>query len=414
MKILFVVPNVPSRIRARPFNLIRRLARIHDVSVLCLSTNDSDRRFVEELRQYCRDVEVIGVSRLRSLGNCLAAMFSLKPLRYAYFHSPELQRRVREKVRQKELDVLHVEHLKAALILENFRGQVPSVLDAVDCVSLFELRRRRILRSRLLKAFSWTEWKKMRWWENKIGERFDRLVISSNRDKERYPASPALKDRLDVVRNGVDLEYFAFRPSQPRSNLVVFCAKLDYSANADAGLYLCREIWPRLLARRPQLQLNIVGSGPPRGIMRFDGRNNIRVTGAVPDVRPHLAAAAVAVCPVRMQAGTQFKILEAMALGVPVVATRMCCPALAVEPGTHLLVADAPEEYVTAVESLLDDILLRQKLVEAARRFVETYHDWDTSLQRLLQAYAGAIADFEATRTEPSGAPAGVGAGTLA
>ena len=392
MRILFVVPNVPSPIRPRPFNFIRRLSRIHDVSVLCLATNDSDHKFVSELKKYCTNVEVVEVSRIKSAWNCLLALFSSRPLRYAFFDSSTLERRVREKVERKEVDILHVEHLKAALILRDVNWQVPSILDAVDCVSLFEERRRKLLHNPLLKAFFWSEWKKMAWWESKISGRFDRLVISSPVDKQQYPGAPDVQERLEVVANGVDLEYFQFQRYEPRKNVLVFCAKLDYFPNADAALYFSSMIWPLLLARRPELQFEIVGSRPPRAIRELDGKNNIRVTGSVPDVRPHLGSASIAVCPVRIQAGTQFKILEAMALGVPVIASRLCCPGLAVEPGKHLLTADAPGEYVSAVESLLDDDGLRRTLVQAGRQYVATHHDWTLSVHRLLQAYERALA----------------------
>jgi sugar transferase (PEP-CTERM/EpsH1 system associated) len=399
MRILFVVPNVPSPIRPRPLNFIRRLSRLHDVSVLCLATNASDRNFVSELKQYCSNVEVVEVSRIKSVWNCLLALFSSRPLRYAYFDSPALERRVREKLHNAEVDLLHVEHLKAALILRDVNWQVPAILDAVDCVSLFEERRRKLLRNPLWKAFSWTEWKKMARWESKISGRFDRLVISSPVDKQQYPGALDVQERLDVVANGVDLEYFQFQRDERRKNVLVFCAKLDYFPNADAALYFSSVIWPLLLARRPELQFEIIGSRPPRAIQDLDGKNNICVTGSVPDVRPHLGSASIALCPVRIQAGTQFKILEAMALGVPVIASRLCCPGLAVEPGKHLLTADTPEEYVSAVESLLVDDRFRQTLVKAGREYVETHHDWNYCVQRLLQAYAGALADRGMTMT---------------
>src|SRR5207248_10928062 len=122
-------------------------------------------------------------------------------------------------------------------------------------------------------------------------------------------------------------------------NLLVFCAKLDYFPNEDAALYFARSVWPILRAQRPELQLQIVGSRPPKSIRRLDSKENIHVIASVPDVRPYLGRAWVALCPIRIRAGIQNKILEAMALGVPVVATRICQPGLQVEAGKHLLFA---------------------------------------------------------------------------
>src|SRR6266496_3643604 len=108
MRILFVVPNVPSVIRPRSLHFIRGLSKQHQVSVVCLSTNTTDEHFVSQLRQYCHSVEVIRLSRLRSLRNCLLALFSTKSLRCAYFESPLLRDRIKARVEANDVDLLHV------------------------------------------------------------------------------------------------------------------------------------------------------------------------------------------------------------------------------------------------------------------------------------------------------------------
>src|SRR5262249_44566476 len=150
---------------------------------------------------------------------------------------------------------------------------------------------------------------------------FDRIVISSAIDKEYYPATADEREKISVIPNAVDLMHFGFQQFEPDRNLIVFCGKLDYFPNEDAALYFCREVWPLLRAKRPELQFEIVGSRPPRSVRHLDGKDNIRVVPSVSDVRPHLGRAFLALCPIRLRAGTQFKVLEAMALGVPVVAT---------------------------------------------------------------------------------------------
>src|SRR5207237_502018 len=219
-------------------------------------------------------------------------------------------------------------------------------------------------------------------------------VISSPVDKDCYPAPGRFRERLDVIPNGVDLEHFAFQQFEAQKNLIVFCAKLDYFPNQDAALYFTQSVWPLLRVRRPELQLEIVGSSPPRSLRRLDGKDNIRVIASVPDVKPYLGRAWVALSPIRIQAGIQNKVLEAMALGVPTVATRICCSGLAIEAGKHLLVADAPGEFVAAIELLLDNITLRDKLVQAARTYVERQHNWTGCVAALCNTYAEATADF--------------------
>jgi glycosyltransferase involved in cell wall biosynthesis len=129
-------------------------------------------------------------------------------------------------------------------------------------------------------------------------------------------------------------------------------------------------------------------------VQRLDGEANIRVIGSVPDVKPYLGRAWVALCPIRIRAGIQNKILEAMALGVPVVATSICCPGLNVEAQKHLLVADGAEQFAAAIELLLDNETLREKLIETARDYVERHHSWAESLMALSNSYRKAISDF--------------------
>jgi len=394
LRILFVVPNVPSFIRPRPLNFIRKLSEIHEVLVLCLATNDSDDRFVSELRQYCQNLEVIKLSRWRSFWNCIVALFSYKSLRVAYFYSPRLRDRVKARVDGKEVDLIHAEHLKSVPMVEGVIGKIPEIFDAVDCVSMLEMMRRKTIKNSLLKLFSWIESKKTMRLETKAAELFNRVVISSPVDKEAFPVPDRLRGNIDVITNGVDLEHFGFQQFEPQKNLLVFCAKLDYFPNQDAALYFTQSVWPVLRARRPELQLEIVGSRPPRSLRRLDGKDNIRVIASVPDVKPYLGRAWVALCPIRIRAGIQSKVLEAMALGVPIVATRICLPGLALESGKHLLVADAPGEFVTAVELLLDNVTLRDKLVQAARTYVERLHNWTGCVAALCNAYAEATADF--------------------
>lgn len=401
MRILFAVPNVPSLIRPRPFQFIRRLSRSHEVTVVCLATNDSDRRSIADLRQACPRVEVFHLPWWQSLWNCLLALLSLTPLRVAYFSSSRLRKCVEEKVNRGEVDLVHAEHVKMIPMVEKIVPRTPAVLDAVDCITLYLTRQKSVTANPFRKLFIWTEWKKMRRYEAKAADHFDRLVISAAPDREVYPGTTALRQKIRVVPNGVDLDYFGFKQFEPQRNRLVFCAKLDYFPNEDAALYFSRVVWPQLMARRPELRLEIVGSRPSRNLMNLDGKDGIRVRGFVPDVRPFLGQAWVALCPIRIKAGSQFKILEAMAMGTPVVATPISCSGLDVEPGKHLLVAETPGGFAAAVEALLDDLELRETLVRAARGFVEAHHNWDHSVEDLLATYQ----DARATSGRPEEKP---------
>lgn len=392
MRILFVVATVPSsNLYPRPFHFIRHLSEKHHVSVFCVARNETQRRSAAELLRNCKSVEVFRLPVWQSVWNCLCALFSSRALRTSYFYSPVLKRRVEEVVARGEIDLIQAELVKTIPMIEGVRGRVPIVFDAVDCVSMMEARRRKVLRNPLLKLLSQWEEQKMRRWEGWASDNLEGIVISSRVDKEAFPERPQSKHEIRVVPNPVDLEYFSLGRFECRQDTVIFCANLAYFPNEDAALYLAYEIWPAIRARRSGLQLEIVGNRPSKRVKDLDGKNNIRVIASVPDIRPHLRRAWISLCPIRVQAGTQNKILQAMALGVPVVATRACCPGLGVEPGKHLLTADRPDEFVSAIESLLDDENLRNRLKRAAREYVERNHGCEASGDKLLAAYEEAL-----------------------
>ena len=402
MRILFIVPNVPSFIRLRPLHFIRGLSQIHQVSVVCLATNESDDHFVSQLRQHCQTLEVIRLSRWRSLGNCVRALFSADSLRCAYFYSPRLRDRVKKLVKSNEVDLIHAEHLKSLAMVEPILGKVPVLFDAVDCLSMLESRRSAVTKNPFVKLFSWLESRKFALSEAKATRLANRVAISSTVDRQAYPIPAGLRKKIEVIPNGVDLQYFGFRQFEAQRNVLVFCAKFDYFPNEDAALHFCGSVWPLLRARRPELRLDLVGSRPPRSVRKLDGKNNIRVIASVPDVRPYLGRGWVALCPIRIRAGIQNKILEAMALGVPLVATPVCRAGLQIEPGRHLLVADGPQQFASAIELLLDNATLREKLIDAARAYVEQQHNWNASITALSNSYSAAMADFMADADRPN------------
>jgi glycosyltransferase involved in cell wall biosynthesis len=158
---------------------------------------------------------------------------------------------------------------------------------------------------------------------------------------------------------------------------------MDYYPNQACMLDFCRDVLPRIRARRPGTKLLIVGADPIPAIRRLGDLPGVTVTGSVPDVRPYLQRSAAMVAPLTIARGTQNKILEAMASGVPVVTSGVAAGGVDAVPGTHLLVADSPEDVAAAALSLMDDSSRRSEIAAAARERVLSHHAWDKSMRRL-------------------------------
>jgi glycosyltransferase involved in cell wall biosynthesis len=163
---------------------------------------------------------------------------------------------------------------------------------------------------------------------------------------------------------------------------------MDYKPNVDAATWFAAEVWPRVRAEMPQAAFAIVGSSPTAEVQGLGGREGIVVTGRVPQVQPWLAAAAVAVAPLRIARGIQNKVLEAMAMARPVVASSAALEGISATPGEHLLVADAAEDMAGAVLGLLRDPERARALGASARARVTSHYDWGTNL-RALDAMLG-------------------------
>jgi glycosyltransferase involved in cell wall biosynthesis len=228
----------------------------------------------------------------------------------------------------------------------------------------------------------------MRRFEPRVMRNFDRVLVSSPADRDALERGG--KNGVAVIPNGVDAAYFAFHEAPRENDTIVFLGKMSYYVNVAAVQWFCRQVLPLIWRQRPNARFRIVGRDPVREITALAGKG-IEVTGTVPDVRPHLASAAVSVCPMVTGSGIQNKMLEAMAVGAPTVSTTIACQALSVEPGRDVLVADTPEAFADCVVRLLNDGELRRRVAANARRYVEQHHDWRAIGCRLEEIYDGLL-----------------------
>jgi glycosyltransferase involved in cell wall biosynthesis len=176
----------------------------------------------------------------------------------------------------------------------------------------------------------------------------------------------------------VDLAYFHPSEGPVDRSTIILSGKMSYHANVTAALYFVREVFPRVRARHPEARLRIVGSAPPTELLNLARDPAIEVTGYLADIRPSIASGAVAVCPVAVKVGIQNKILEAMALGVPVVSTAAGAVGLGARSGIDMLIGRDSDELAQHISAVLDDESLRRRLALAGRQYVETHHRWST------------------------------------
>jgi glycosyltransferase involved in cell wall biosynthesis len=203
---------------------------------------------------------------------------------------------------------------------------------------------------------------------------YRRTVVVSQRDKdELLGINPALS--IDIIPNGIDLYSFRRREVIHKELALLFVGNYEYPPNVDAALRLAHEILPKVQARFPDVKLWLVGNNPPPELQKLVSES-IKVTGRVPDVRPYLARATAFVCPLRLGAGIKNKVLEALAIGCPVVATPLSVDGIDVQDGHDALIADG-DAIINAIVRLLNDPDLQRHLSENGRALIEKQYSWD-------------------------------------
>ena len=389
MRILFVTPYVPSRIRVRPFNLIKLLSKTHEIALVSLSVDDYERALVRDIEQYCVSIDLVELPKWQAYARCLMALPTAMPLRVAYYRSPAFVRRIKEVISRQKIDAVHGELIKVVPALKSALEDknMPVLFDSVDCISWYLRQMLDTARNPLKKVFIYSELQKMRRYEQTALTDFDKLIISSANDRDRLGELIGSPRTIEVVSNGVDTDFFTDQSEARVVDSLVFCAKLDYFPNAQAILHFCENILPLIWQKCPQARLTIVGNNPPKAVraLAVDGR--ITVTGYVPDIRTYLGAASVALAPLLVAAGSQLKVLEALSMGAPMVTTPRCARALGAEDGVHLLVADEPQAFAEAVVRLLNDAEYAGQLGRAGRQFVIERYCWTGAVESLRRLY---------------------------
>lgn len=223
---------------------------------------------------------------------------------------------------------------------------------------------------------------KLRREERRLSRYFDTCTATTRAEYDTLN-SISQHDRTDWFPNGVDVDFFAPAETRPDPDTICFVGRMDYFPNQLGVLKFCREILPGLRSVRPNLKFLIVGAEPSTKIRRLEQQPGVRVTGTVPDVRPYVQRAVLTVAPLSIARGTQNKVLESMAQGVPVVCSPEVAQGVDAVAGEHLLVANSAREYGAAILKLLTDEEMRSSLAAAARQRVMSHHQWSSSMTRL-------------------------------
>lgn len=384
--------NNGSKIRA--YNLLKQLASAHDVTLLSFAApGEAAPDQVEHLRAFCRHVEAVPKPDYRPNSlRATAGYLSRWPRSLIDTYSQAMAHRVQAAVDTGSVDIVIASQLQDMRYLELARG-LPAIIEEIEVTGYHD--RVRQARSPAARARAQLTVSKLESALHSLMARGCAVTVVSEQERELMLRAAPPNGRVEVIPNGVDT--IRLRPLsdvQPQPFALIYPGAVTYSANLDAVTYFINDVLPLVRRQFPETRFLVTGGTGNVDVSALAAQPGVTFTGYLPDVAAAVRKAWAVVVPLREGGGTRLKVLEAMALGTPVVATRKGAEGLNVRHGANILLADTPDELAEAIATLFHDPALRAGLAGNARRLVEETYDWSVIGRRLLAL----VADVAAAR----------------
>ncbi len=391
MKILFLsqrVPYPPNRgDKISSWRIIDRFRTNHEVAIVAFAHDKADLAAADELRAMGLETTAIPINLNWRKYTSLPHLFTSKPITLGVYGSARLQREVDQRLDWADCTYAFSSSMGAFVLGKGH----PWIMHFAELDS--DKWRQYAKRSRL--PMSWIyrrEWHTLAAFERALAADSVNNVFCTPLEQRIFndliPGRPSL-----VARNGVDLEYFKPRPKTEGAQRLVFTGVMDYYPNVDGCIHFVQEVLPLVQAENPHCTLTIVGSKPTAAIRALAENPSVTVTGFVEDVRTYLSNANIAIAPLRMARGIQNKVLEAMAVGLPVVGTTSATQGVDGVPERDYLLADSAADQARAINRLLSEPEEARLLGARARTFVEECYDWSETLAPLDEVLASCLSE---------------------
>lgn len=370
--------------KIRIYNLLRHLSQQYRVTLLSFAEADeATPEQVAHMRQWCAHITTVPKPEYRpSALKATIGYMSHWPRSLVDTYSPAMARRLESVVKADVVDVIIASQMPTMRYLESAPG-IPAVLEEVE-TTLFhdQVEQASGLASRLRSNLTMS---KLNHALNGLYQRGVAFTVVSAAEKEYLRHLSPSAERIAIVPNGVDTAANQPDPSvQPQPFTLIYTGAVTYAANYEAVVWFIREVWPLVRARYPQVQFTITGGTGKVDVSDLTVQPGVSFSGHLPSVADAVRKSWAVVAPLRIGGGTRLKILEAMALGTPVIATPKGAEGLSIQDKENILIADSPQEITAAVSRLFDEAGLRGRLAAGGRALVEQRYDWSVVTGQLV------------------------------
>jgi sugar transferase (PEP-CTERM/EpsH1 system associated) len=392
MKILFIshrIPYPPNKgDKLRAFNIIKHLAQKHEISLACMVESREELKYVADLKPYCKQIYGEYISPFKCRLNYVRYLFSNYPLTMAHFYSVRFKQHIARLIAQNKYDLLYIYSAAMSQYVLDI-DRIPKLLDLVDADCQKWLSYAEYAHFPMSSVYR-LEGERTRGYERAVCPKFSACTLVSTVEKQILEQfMPG--GNLHVVPNGINQEPYLpyLKRKEPATPNLLFVGGMFYFAYIDGIMHFYEHAFGHIKKAFPEVKFYIVGADPAPKVLKLNQDPNVCVTGYVEEVLPYLEQAMVYVVPLRMAPGIQNKILEAMAMNIPVVSSTAAVAGIDAKCGRDLLVADEPKAFAQAVIRLLNNPQLRQELAQNARRLITEKYDWQKNLKKLDQILEG-------------------------
>lgn len=390
-KILFLSALFPWPLESgghiRVYNLLKNLGGSHDITLFAYIRSEAERAFIPKVSHFCRSVSVFLRGRGWQPKYFLRAATSSYPLLLASYDVQSVAQAVGREL-SSGYDIIHCEPFYVGHIVPKNAPQKLIIVEHNIEYTLYEAVAKRSWYLPIVAPLMRLDHMKMRRQEEHMWARADRIICVSPEDQNIIERDSGRRD-IALIPNGVDILHFPYKPRliDPQSPRFLFTGNFSWFPNVSAYRMLISDVWPLLKKARPGSILRIVGSNLPERLRKVGEKRGVDVVGRVPDIRTEYDRADVILAPITIGGGSRFKILEAMASGIPVVTTPVGVAGLKIRESDVVLLADNPVEFAAQVNRLIQTDALRRTMTDAARKHVERYFDWRSIARELSHVW---------------------------
>ena len=385
MRLLFVanrMPYPPYRgDKLKIYNLAKELQH-HSLDLITIAENQEDIDSIEPLGDIFNRIDYVFIPRWKSFLNTFLTLFSNEPFQIGYFRSARFREKVYDVMNNGDYDGIHVQHIRMAqFIPSEFKHKV--VLDLPDAFSMYWKRRYHSAKNPFIKAFNYLEYKRLHRFEVRTIPTFPQTLVCSKED-QRY-LSEIQGAKVDVLPNGVDTKTFTSSKKGYIKNRILFTGNMDYAPNVDAVQYFVHQIFPIIKNKIPEAEFIIAGQRPVSKVREL-ASEHVKVTGFIENLAEEYAKAHVVVSPLRIGAGTQNKVLEALSMDIPVVTTFVGYEGLGLPNAIGALPSKNADEFANNVIRILKDDEFRSQMASEGGIIIRDNFSWP-SIAKKLEKY---------------------------